>query len=84
MINIYRMKSESEMPDAYKDFICDEGVPHILCWDNSQIQKGTWTTKINQEHFIKDQFMEPKHPQQNPAKLCTMKFLKDHSQVLLD
>ena len=31
MINIYGMKSESEMPDAYKDFIHDEGIPHILC-----------------------------------------------------
>ena len=47
MINIYGMKSESEMPDAYKDFIHDEGVPCILCQDNSQIQKGTQMTKIN-------------------------------------
>ena len=84
MINIYGMKSESEMPDAYKDFIHNEGVPHILHWDNSQIQKGTWMTKTNWEHFIKDQFTEPNHPQQNPAELCAMKFLKDHSQVLLD
>ena len=28
--------------------------------------------------------MEPDHPQQNPAKLHAVKFLKDHSQVLLD
>ena len=84
MINVYGMKSESEMPDAYKDFICDEGVPRILCRDNSQIQKGTRTTKINREYFIKDQFTELEHPQQNPAELRAVKFLKDHSQVLLD
>ena len=84
MINVYGMKSESKMPDAYKDFICDEGVPRILRRDNSQIQKGTRTTKINREYFIKDQFTEPEHPQQNPAELCAVKFLKDHSQVLLD
>ena len=36
------------------------------------------------EYFVKDQFTEPEHPQQNPAELCTIKFLKDHSQVLLD
>ena len=47
MINIYGMKSESEMPNAYKDFIRDEGIPCILRRDNSQIQKGTRTTRIN-------------------------------------
>ena len=83
MINVYGMKSKSEMPEAHKDFIHNEGVPHILCWDNSQIQKGVHTTKLNQEFFMKDQFTEPNHPQQNPARLCTMKFLKDHSQVLI-
>ena len=36
------------------------------------------------EYFVKDQFTEPEHPQQNPAELCTIKFLKDHSQVLLN
>ena len=59
MINIYSMKAESKMPDAYKDFIHDEGIPCILHWDNSQIQKGTRTTKINREYFVKDQFTEP-------------------------
>ena len=78
------MKSESEMPEAYKDvFICCEGIPHILCHDNSQIQKGVWTTKINWEQFMRDPFTEPNHPQQNPAELCAVKFLKEHSQVLL-
>ena len=52
MINVYGMKSESEMPDG--------------------------------EYFVKDQFREPEHPQQNPAELCAIKFLKDHSQVLLN
>ena len=63
MINIYRMKLESKMPEAYKDFIHDEGIPRILQCDNSQIQKGVCMTKINWEHFLKDQFMEPDHPQ---------------------
>ena len=84
MINIYGMKSERKMPEAYKDFIQDEGIPCILCHDNSQIHKGVQTTKINWEHFMKDQFMEPNHPQQNPAELLSVKFLEDHSQVLLD
>ena len=82
MINVYGMKSESEMPEAYKDFIHDEGVPRILCCNNSQIQKkGVWTTKINWEHFMKDQFTEPNHPQQKPTELRTIKILKDHTQT---
>lgn len=84
MINVFSMKSESEMPDAYMDFIRAEGAPHILRRDNSQIQSGARTTKLNRKHFIKDEFTEPGHPQQNPAELCAVKYIKDHSQVLLD
>jgi hypothetical protein len=41
MINIFGMKLESEMPEAYVDFIREEGAPSILRRDNSQIQSGT-------------------------------------------
>jgi hypothetical protein len=84
MINVFGMKSESEMPEAIVDFICEEGVPIILRHDNSQIQSGTCTTKLNHKHFIKDEFTDLGRPQQNPAELCAAKFLKDHSQVLLN
>jgi hypothetical protein len=84
MINVYGMKSESEMPEAYKDFIREEGAPNILRRDNSQIQSGKRTTSINREYFIKDEFTEPGHPQQNPAELRAVKFIKNHTQVLLD
>jgi hypothetical protein len=40
MINVYGLKSESEMPETYKDFIREEGAPNILRRDNSQIQSG--------------------------------------------
>ena len=84
MINVYGMKSESEMPAAYKDFIRGEGAPNILRRDNSQIQSGQKTTAINREFVIKDEFTEPGHPQQNPAELRAVKFVKNHSQVLMD
>jgi hypothetical protein len=84
MINVYGMKTESKMPEAYKDFIRAKGAPQILCCDNSKIQVGKKTTKINWEYFIKDEFTEPGHPQQNPAELRAVKFIKNHSQVLLD
>lgn len=84
MINVIGMKSESEMPEAYKDFIREEGAPSILRRDNSQVQSGVRTTQVNREFFIKDEFTEPGHPQQNPAELRAVKFLKDHTQVPLD
>jgi hypothetical protein len=84
MINVYGMKSESEMPESYQDFIRDEGAPNILRRDNSQIQSAKRTTNLNREYFIKDEFTEPNHPQQNPAELRAVKFIKTHSQVLLD
>jgi hypothetical protein len=69
MINVYGMKSESEMPEVYQNFIREEGAPNILRWDNSQIQSGTRTTRLNQEYFIRDEFTEPNNQQQNPAEL---------------
>jgi hypothetical protein len=43
MINIFGMKLESEMPEAYMDFIHEEGASSILRRDNSQIQSSTRT-----------------------------------------
>jgi hypothetical protein len=68
------------MPEAYINFICEEGAPSILHCDYSQIQSSTGTTKLNCKHFIKDEFIEPGHPQQNPAELLAVKSLKDHSK----
>jgi hypothetical protein len=54
MINVFGMKLESEMPEAYADFICEEVAPSILRHDKSQIQSGTRTTKLNCKHSIKN------------------------------
>jgi viroplasmin and RNaseH domain-containing protein len=84
MINVYGMRTESEMPEVYKDFIRHEGAPTYLRRDNAQVQKSKKVTTINRELLIGDQFTEPHHPQQNPAELQAVKFLKDHSQVIMD
>ena len=34
--------------------------------------------------FVKDQYSEPYKPQQNPVELRAIKYLKDHTHVLLD
>ena len=84
MINVYGMKSEHEAPNAYRDFLREEGAPLILKRDNSKVQKNAIFTELNRKYLIGDQFTEPHHPQQNPAELRAVKWLKDHSQILLD
>jgi hypothetical protein len=84
MINVYGMTAEREAPDAYKDFIREEGAPTILRRDNSKVQTGKAFTDINRTFVIKDGLTEPYHPQQNPAEMRAVKWLKSHSQVLMD
>ena len=49
MINVYRMRTESEMPEVYKDFLRHEGAPTYLRRDNAQVQKSKKVTAINRE-----------------------------------
>jgi hypothetical protein len=84
MINVYGMTAEREAPAAYKDFIRDEGAPTLLRRDNSKVQTGKAFTEINRRFAIKDGLTEPYHPQQNPAEMRAVKWLKSHSQVLMD
>ena len=56
----------------------------VFSAETTRKSKGGPGQPRSTEIFVKDQFTEPEHPQQNPAELCAMKFLKDHSQVLLD
>ena len=39
---------------------------------------------INRQFCIGDGYTEPYHPQQNPAELNAVKWLKTHTQVILD
>ena len=84
MINVYPMKSESEGPNAYEDFLREEGIPSILRRDNSKMQSGHAFRDINRHFLVKDGFTEPHHPHQNPAELQAVKWIKDHSQVLMN
>ena len=84
MINVYPMRTESDGPHAYEDFLRDEGCPTLLRRDNSKMQTGENFTSINRHFCIKDGLTEPYHPQQNPAENQAVKWLKSHAQVVMN
>ena len=84
MINVYPMKSESEGPNAYEDFLREEGIPSIVHRDNAKMQTGDDFAVLNRHYLVKDGLTEPYHSHQNPAELNAVRWLKDHSQVLMN
>ena len=84
MINVYGMRSKGNFPEVYRDFIREQGCPSALRRDNAKEEQSEEVLKIHRDLFIKDQFTEPYHPQQNPVELRAVKYLKEHSHILLD
>ena len=85
MINVYGMKTESEGPLVYEDFLRTEGIPPLLRRDCSQMQQATDGFKmINRNWLIKDGWTEPHHQHQNPAELRGVRWLKTHAQILMN
>jgi hypothetical protein len=82
-INVYGLRTESDGPTAFEDFLRQEGIPSILRSDNSRMQRwGTRITTIVRRHLIGTQFTEPHHPQQNPAELRAIRWLKQSVRLL--
>jgi hypothetical protein len=84
MINVYPMHSKNQFPDVYDNFIREEGCPSILRRDNAGAEMSHKVTAINCKYLVGDQYTEPHHPQQNPAVLRAVKFVKDHTEMLLN
>jgi hypothetical protein len=78
------MKTESEFPDVYLDFIRQRGIPSALRRDNAKSEMSHRVRQIHRDLVIADQWTEPHSPWQNPAELNGEKYLKSHAQVLLD
>ena len=83
-IDVYGFRSKGEFPHIYRDFIKDHGAPSALRRDNAKEEQSAAVAEIHRELFIKDQFSEPYHPQQNPVDSRGIKYLKEHTHVLLD
>ena len=84
VINVYGMKSKSEFPAVYADFLRNEGIPTVLHWDNAPEEQSQAVTTMNRKYLIKDEYSETDNQQQNPVELNAIKWLKKHVQLLLD
>ena len=84
MLVVTGMKTESEFPDVYLDFIRQHGIPSALRRDNAKSEMSQRVRQIHRDLVIADQWTEPHSPWQNPAELNGVKYLKSHAQVLLD
>ena len=80
-INVQSMHTESEFPDAFKDFIRERKIPNIFQRDNARSHNSEEVNEITTDLVITDEFTEPHHPQQNPAEWGAIKMLKSKSQV---
>ena len=83
-IDVYGLKSESEFPDIYRDFIREQGAPSILRRDNAQLERSEKVKEIQREMYIKDEFSEPDNQQQNLVEGGAIKWLKQATHTLLD
>jgi hypothetical protein len=84
MLYIVGMKTESESPDVYLDFIRQCGIPSALRRENAKTEMSHRVRQIHRDLVIADQWTEPHSPWQNPAELNGVKCLKSHAQALLD
>ena len=84
MINVYPMKAEKEGPEAYEDFIREEGCPTILRRDNSKMQSGEDFTRISRHFCVKDTFTEAGYQHQNPVENQAIRYLKARSQTVMN
>jgi Reverse transcriptase (RNA-dependent DNA polymerase) len=82
-MNIFSLRTESDGPKAFEDFARSEGLPNAIRSDNSKMQR--YSKKLIdrlREWRVKNEFTEPHHPQQNPAELRAIRWLKRNIQVL--
>jgi hypothetical protein len=84
MLYVAGMKTESEFPYVYLDFIRQCGIPSALRRDNAKSEMSQHVHQTYRDLVIADQRTEPHSPWQNPAEQNGVKYLKSHAQVLLD
>ena len=83
-IDVYGMKSKSEVPKVYRDFIREKGVPSGLHRDGAMEQKSNEIIQLNREFEVKDSWSEPRYPNQNPVEALAIKWLKKAAERLLN
>ena len=64
----YGLTRESDGPKALLDFFRQEGLPISLLRDNSKMQSSEVWSDHCRKFWVKDKFIEPYQPNQNPAE----------------
>ena len=65
---VYGMVAEREAPTALNDFIREIGAPRGIHSDNAKVETSKKWKDILRQYQIGESYMEPHHPQQNPAE----------------
>ena len=78
------MKTKSEFPEAYQDFMRSRGIPHTLRRDNAKEEESEDIMDLHRDLVISDEFTEPHCPWQNPTEEGEVWFLKAHAEVLMN
>jgi hypothetical protein len=84
MLYVADMKTESEFADIYLDFIRKCGITSAFRRGNAKSEMSQRVKGIHRDFIVADQRTEPHSPWQNPAELNGIKYLKTHTQGLLD
>jgi hypothetical protein len=84
MLHVAGIKTGSEFPDVYLDFIRQHGISSTLWLDNAKSKMSKRVRKIKRDLVIADQWTELYSPWQNLEELNGVKYLRSHAQVLLD
>ena len=81
----YGLTTESDGPNALLDFFRQEGVPISITRDNSKMQSSIIWNDYMRRFWVKDRFIEPHNPQQNPVEREAMGTLKEKlARVMID
>eukprot|EP00957_Ditylum_brightwellii_P015994 1204976-Ditylum_brightwellii.AAC.1 len=68
LTKVFGMRTESEGPQAFEDFIRENGAPYALHSNNAKMQTGKSFKSILQKYNICSKHTEPDHPTQTPAE----------------
>ena len=83
-IDVYGIKSKSQFPRVYRDFIRENGAPSALRRDNAKEEGSQEVLDINRKLLIKDQWSEPHNQQQNTVEMGAIRWLVSATHRLLD
>ena len=77
-------KEKTHVLNAYKDFMCYEGIPEGIQRDLSFEQKVDDIIDINRTMRVRDTFSEAGNPNKNLAEALGVKIIKQGSEGLMN